>query len=317
MSELLLLIFFGVIVLIMLVIDLGVFNKTPHKVSSKEALIWTIVWVLVALAFSWFIYYNYGGVKTTQYITAYLIEKSLSVDNLFVFVLIFAMFKVPEIYQHKVLYWGIIGAIIFRAIFIFTGVWLINLTYLPEMEVFGILVKLNPILIFFGFFLIFAGIKTLRKHESLGESSENTMVKIIKKFIPVSGKFDEGKFFTKIDGKWLATPLFVCVAVIEMTDVVFAIDSIPAIFGISKDPIILYTSNIFALLGLRALYFLLANSMNKFKYLKYGLGLVLSYIGLKMLVSEFYHIDSIISLIVVGSILVLSILPSIIYKSDS
>ncbi|MFA7627692.1 MAG: TerC/Alx family metal homeostasis membrane protein [Candidatus Kapaibacterium sp.] len=315
MSETLLLVIFAVIVIIMLVIDLGVFNKNPHKVSSKEALVWTIVWIIIALAFSGFIYSNYGAAKTTQYITAYLIEKSLSVDNLFVFVLIFGMFKVPEIYHHKVLYWGIIGAIVFRAIFIFTGVWLINMTYLPEMELFGMIVKLNPILIFFGFFLIAAGIRTLKNHDSFDENKENSMTNFIKRFIPVHEQFDNGHFFTRIKGKWLATPLFVCVAVIEMTDVVFAIDSIPAIFGVSKDPVILYTSNIFALLGLRALYFLLANSMNKFKYLKYGLGIVLSYIGLKMLISEFYHIDSIVSLFIVAILLTGSLIPSFMKKS--
>lgn len=312
MDENLLLAVFGVIVVIMLLLDLGVFNKNPHKVSSKEALIWTIVWIVIALAFSYFIYANYGWQKTSQYLAAYFVEKSLSVDNLFVFVLVFSFFKVPGEFQHKVLYWGIIGAILFRAIFIFTGIWLIELTYLPEMNILGKLVELNPILILFGIILLFAGIKTFSKNEEDSDFSENWTFKLIKKIMPVSEKYEGGKFLTKIDGKTFATPLLACIAVIELTDLVFAVDSIPAIFGISRDPIILYTSNIFAILGLRALYFLLANSMNMFSYLHYGLGVILSYIGVKMIVSDFYHINSTLSLVIVLSILALSIIFSII-----
>jgi tellurite resistance protein TerC len=307
MSENYLLIAFGVIVIIMLLVDLGVFNKNPHKVSSKEALIWTIVWVVIALAFSFFIYANYGWEKTSQYLAAYFVEKSLSVDNLFVFVIVFSFFKVPNEFQHKVLYWGIIGAILFRAIFIFTGIWLINLTYLPPMEIFSQIVRLNPVLIIFGIILLIAGIKTFGKNEENEDFSENWTFKLIKKIMPVSTKYDGGKFITFENGKKLATPLLACIGVIELTDIVFAIDSIPAIFGISQDPIILYTSNIFAILGLRSMYFLLANSMDKFHYLKYGLGIILSYIGLKMMISDFYHIDSTISLFIVISILIISI----------
>lgn len=307
MSENYLLLAFGVIVIIMLLVDLGVFNKNPHKVSSKEALIWTIVWVVIALAFSFFIYANYGWEKTSQYLAAYFVEKSLSVDNLFVFVIVFSFFKVPNEFQHKVLYWGIIGAILFRAIFIFTGIWLINLTYLPPMEIFSQIVRLNPVLIIFGIILLIAGIKTFGKNEENEDFSENWTFKLIKKIMPVSTKYDGGKFITFENGKKLATPLLACIGVIELTDIVFAIDSIPAIFGISQDPIILYTSNIFAILGLRSMYFLLANSMDKFHYLKYGLGIILSYIGLKMMISDFYHIDSTISLFIVISILIISI----------
>ena len=307
MSENILLLAFGVIVIIMLVVDLGVFNKDPHKVSSKEALIWTIVWVLIALAFSFFIYSNYGWEKTSQYLAAYFVEKSLSVDNLFVFVIIFSFFKVPAQFQHKVLYWGIIGAIVFRAIFIFTGIWLINLTYLPPMVIFSNVVQLNPVLIIFGIILLIAGIKTFNKLDEGEDFADNWTFKLIKKIIPVSKNYDGGKFITIENGKKIATPLLACIGVIELTDIVFAIDSIPAIFGISRDPIILYTSNIFAILGLRAMYFLLANSMDKFFYLKYGLGIILSYIGLKMMVSDFYHIDSTVSLLIVVTILMISI----------
>lgn len=314
MNEGILLVVFGIIVVIMLLLDLGVFNKNPHQVSSKEALIWTIVWMVIALGFSYFIYANYGWVKTSQYLAAYFVEKSLSVDNLFVFVIIFSFFSVPQKYQHKVLYWGIVGAIVLRAFFIFTGIWLIKLTYLPEMMIFGQNVTLNPVLICFGIILLIAGIKTFSHDMGNDDFSENWSFKLINKIMPVSNKYEGDKFFTKINGKTFATPLFACIAVIELTDLVFAIDSIPAIFGISDDPIILYTSNIFAILGLRALYFLLANSMEMFKYLKYGLGFILSYIGIKMIISNFYHINSTFSLIIVISILAASIIASVLHK---
>lgn len=312
MSENLLLLVFGAVVLVMLLLDLGVFNKNPHKVSSKEAMIWTVVWILIALSFSYFIYANYGWEKTSQYLAAYFVEKSLSVDNLFVFVIIFTFFKVPQKYQHKALYWGIVGAIVLRAIFIFTGVWLIELTYLPEMDVFGKLIVLNPVLLIFGIVLLYAGIKTFAKVEAEEDFSQNWAFKLIKYIIPVSNNYEGGKFFTKINGRTLATPLFACIAVIELSDLVFAIDSIPAIFGISNDPIILYTSNIFAILGLRALYFLLANSMDMFSHLKYGLGVILSFIGIKMIISDFIHIDSNVSLLIVLSVLIVSIVTSLI-----
>jgi tellurite resistance protein TerC len=312
MNENLLLLVFGVIVLVMLLVDLGIFNKEAHKVSSKEALIWTIVWVVIALGFSYFIYVNYGWQKTSQYLAAYFVEKSLSVDNLFVFVIIFSFFSVPARYQHKVLYWGIIGAIFFRAIFIFTGIWIVELTYLPPMNLFSQVVELNPVLIIFGIILLVAGIKTFSNNSDEVDFSENWSFKLIKKIMPLSKEYDGGKFLTKIDGKTYATPLLACIAIIELTDIVFAVDSVPAIFGISKDPIILYTSNIFAILGLRALYFLLANSMDKFSYLKYGLGIILSYIGLKMILSDFVHINSTLSLIIVLSILTSSMVFSLV-----
>lgn len=316
MNENILLGVFGVIVLIMLLLDLGVFNKNPHKVNSKEALIWTIVWIFIALGFSYFIYANYGWQKTSQYLAAYFVEKSLSVDNLFVFVIIFTFFKVPNQFQHKVLYWGIIGAILFRAIFIFTGIWLIELTYLPPMEIFSEVVVLNPVLILFGLVLLYAGIKTFTELDKESDFSDNWTFKIIQKIMPISKNYDGGKFLTKVGGKTMATPLLACIGVIELTDIVFAVDSIPAIFGISKDPIILYTSNIFAILGLRALYFLLANSMDMFSYLKYGLGIILSFIGLKMILSDFIHIDSTLSLVIVLSILTISIVASIIKNKN-
>lgn len=317
MGENLLLLVSGIIILIMLIIDLGVFNKEAHKVSSKEALIWTIVWVLIALGFSFFIYENYGWQKTSQYLAAYFVEKSLSVDNLFVFVIIFSFFNIPAKYQHKVLYWGIVGAIIFRAIFIFTGIWLVELTYLPPITIFNQEHIFNPVLITFGIILLVAGIKTFSNNGDNEDFSDNWTFKLINKYIRITDQYDGDKLLTKIDGKLFATPLLATIFVIELSDIVFAVDSIPAIFGISKDPIILYTSNIFAILGLRALYFLLANSMEMFSYLKYGLGIILSFIGLKMILSDFIHIDSTLSLVIVLSILIISILISIFKPSQN
>ncbi|MGE5480639.1 MAG: TerC family protein [Chloroflexota bacterium] len=313
MSESFLFVLFGVIVLIMLIIDLGVFNKQAHKVTNREALIWSIVWILVALAFSVFIYYYYGSAKTSEYLAAYLIERSLSIDNLFVFILIFRFFAVPEKYHHRVLFWGIGGAIVLRALFIFSGVWLIQLTYLPPFELFGREVHFNFVLALFGLFLVWAGIKSINAEDDDQDFSQNIGVKLVRKFFPVTPEYRGGKFFVKELGKTLATPLLLVVAVIEVTDVLFAVDSIPAIFAVSKDPIILYTSNIFAILGLRALYFLLANFMDYFVYLKYGLAFILSFIGVKMLIADFVHISSTLSLLIIAAALTIAIVTSLVW----
>ncbi len=298
---------FAAAIILMLIIDLGVFNSKSHKVSNKEALSWSAVWISMAMIFSVFIYFFIGKTSSQEFLTAFLIEKALSVDNLFVFVLIFSYFKVPDEYQHKVLFWGIIGAIILRAIFIFSGVWLVEATYLPEINAFGITLRINAVLTIFGFFLIYAGIKSVNQNDDEEKDfSENYTVKLVRKIFPVSKEYHKDKFWTWENGKRLATPLFVVVAVIETTDLIFAVDSIPAIFAVSKDPFILYTSNIFAILGLRALYFLLANSMHVFKYLHYGLAIILTFIGLKMVISPVFHISSTVSLIVVGGILLIS-----------
>lgn len=317
---------FAITVVIMLLLDLGVFNKKSHEVSSKEATIWSIVWISLSMVFSGVVYwvFNTDGSpqshalaveKFTQYQAAYWIEKALSVDNLFVFILVFGFFKVPKFLHHKVLFWGIIGALIFRAIFIFAGVELIDLTYLPEMNVFGHAVRINVVMTLFGLFLIYAGIK------SWGDSgddddedySDTAGAKLIKSFWKVSDNYDGDKFFTVQNGIKMATPLLVVVAVIEFTDVLFAVDSIPAIFAISNDPFILYTSNIFAILGLRSLYFLLANFIHMFSKLPYGLAIILAFIGVKMLIAPWYHITSPVSLGIVGGVLVLSVLISIMF----
>ena len=301
----------------MLLLDLGVLNKKSHVVSNREAAIWSATWISLAMGFSGIIYYYLGTEKFMQFQGAYWIEKALSVDNLFVFILVFSYFNVAKESQHKVLFWGVLGALFFRAIFIFTGVWILNYTYLPEMELFGHLVKINYLLFVFGIILIVAGFKSWFSHgEDEGEKdfSKSAGSKLIHKLFKVSSNFDGDKFFTVQNGVKMATPLLVVVAIVEFTDLLFAVDSIPAIFAIAPDdPFILYTSNIFAILGLRSLYFLLANFMYMFSRLHYGLALILSFIGVKMIIAPFFHISSMVSLGVVGGILVISIAWSLLF----
>lgn len=308
---------FTIAIIAMLVLDLGVLNKKGHVVSNREAAIWSVIWISLAMGFSGIIYHYMGVEKFTQFQGAYWIEKALSVDNLFVFILVFGYFNVAKELQHKVLFWGVLGALIFRAIFIFSGVWLLNYTYLPEMELFGETVRINYLLTIFGFILIVAGIKSwFSGGEDDGDKdfSKSPGAKIVHKFFKVSDNYDGDKFFTIKNGVKMATPLFVVVAIIEFTDLLFAVDSIPAIFAIAPDdPFILYTSNIFAILGLRSLYFLLANFMYMFSRLHYGLAIILAFIGVKMLIAPFYHISSPVSLSVVGGVLILSVLSSILF----
>ena len=308
---------FTVTIIIMLVLDLGLLNKKGHIITSREALIWSSVWIALAMIFSGIIYYYMGIEKFSQFQSAYWIEKALSVDNLFVFILVFGYFNVAKEAQHKVLFWGVLGALIFRAIFIFAGVWLLQYTYLPEMNILGKVVKINYLLTFFGIFLIVAGIKSwFSKEEDDGEQdfSKSPASRLVHKFFKVSKDFDGDKFFTIQNGVKMATPLLVVVAIIEFTDLIFAVDSIPAIFAIAPDdPFILYTSNIFAILGLRSLYFLLANFMHMFSRLKYGLAFILAFIGVKMLISPFYHISSPTSLLIVGIALIISVAASLMF----
>lgn len=311
-------------IIIMLMLDLGVFNKKSHIVTSKEAAIWSVVWISLAMIFSGVVYWVFDQdpdghhialEKFTQFQAAYWIEKALSVDNLFVFILVFGFFKVPRELHHKVLFWGILGALAFRAIFIFLGAGIINMTYLPSMEIFGKNVEINIVLTAFGLFLIYAGIKSWGEGDDDDEQdfSNSAGARLVKKLYKVSDNYVGDKFFTIENGIKIATPLLLVVVVIEFTDVLFAVDSIPAIFGISKDPFILYTSNIFAILGLRSLYFLLSNFIHMFKKLPYGLAIILSFIGLKMLISPWIHIPSTLSLGIVGGILILSVLASLLF----
>ena len=308
---------FSIIIIAMLLLDLGVLNKKSHVVSNREAAIWSVIWISLAMGFSGIIYKYLGPEQFMQFQGAYWIEKALSVDNLFVFILVFGYFNVAKEAQHKVLFWGVLGALFFRAIFIFTGVWILNYTYLPEMELFGQNVRINYLLTIFGVILIVAGVKSWFSHgEDDGDKdfSRSPGSKLVHRFFKVSDNFDGDKFFTIENGIKMATPLFVVVVIIELTDLLFAVDSIPAIFAIAPDdPFILYTSNIFAILGLRSLYFLLANFMYMFSRLHYGLAIILSFIGVKMLLAPFFHIPTPVSLGVVGGVLILSVVTSIIY----
>ncbi len=292
---------FHVFIFIMLALDLGVFHKHTHKVPVKEAVIWTFVWVTLALLFNVFIYFEFGKIKALEFLTGYVIEYSLSVDNIFVFILIFTYFAVKDEYQHKVLFWGIIGALVMRAIFIFAGVALIN--------------RFHWIVIIFGGFLVYTGIHMLFAKDTAVDPEKNAIVKFFRKFLPVTKTMHGDRLFIRQDNKTYATPLFLVLLVIESSDLIFAVDSIPAILAISQDRFIVYTSNIFAILGLRSLYFAIAGIMGLFRYLKIGLAFVLTFVGMKMLAAYFeYEIPIVLSLIVIVSILALSIVASLVIR---
>ena len=295
-SQVFLWVVFNVFVLGILAVDLLVLHRKAHTVSLREALAWSCIWVSLALAFGGGIYFFQGGEKALEFLTGYVIEWSLSVDNLFVFLVIFSYFSVPPIYQHRVLFWGILGALVLRALFIATGT--------------ALLANFHWMIYVFGAFLIFTGIKLLFVGEEKIEPEKNPAVRLVRRFIKITPEYQGQRFFVRKDGKLWATPLFLVLVVVETTDVIFAIDSIPAIFGITLDPFIVYTSNVFAILGLRALFFLLAGVMEMFRYLRVGLSFVLCFVGAKMLVAEFYKIPIGISLGVVGGILLISILAS-------
>ena len=288
---------FNVFVLLMLALDLGVFNRKAHEVSIKEAMIWTGVWVTLAMCFNGLIYYWQGEVKALEFFTGYVIEKALSIDNIFVFVLIFSYFKIPAIHQHKILFWGIIGALIMRAAFIFAGV--------------ALLEKFHWTIYVFGAILIYTGYKMLTQKEIIIEPEKNPLIKLFRRVMPVTNELHSSKFFVKQDGKRFATPLFLVLLLIETTDLIFAADSIPAILAITQDHFIVYTSNVFAILGLRSLYFALARMIDKFRYLSKGLALILIFVGLKMLLVDFYKLPIQIALLVIVIILALSIATSL------
>ena len=298
---------FNVFVLAMLAIDLGVFHRKAHAVSGREALIWSVVWISLSLVFNAIIYLYWDRMAPDSaymnteaalaFLTGYLIEKSLSVDNIFVFILIFSFFAVPAAYQHRVLFWGILGALIMRGTLIAIGA--------------ALLEQFHWIIYVFGAFLIFTGIRMAAHQEENVQPDKNPVVKFFRRFMPVTENFEKDQFFVRRAGRLMATPLFLILLVVESTDLVFAVDSIPAIFAVTQDPFIVYTSNVFAILGLRALYFLLANVMDKFQYLKIGLSAVLVFIGVKMVIVDFYKIPVGVSLGVVASILTISILASL------
>jgi tellurite resistance protein TerC len=289
---------FILFVVIMLALDLGVFHKKAHEIKIKEAILWSVFWISLALIFNLGIYIWDGREQGIFFLTGYVVEKSLSVDNLFVFLLIFTYFGVPKKYQHEVLFWGVLGAIIMRAIFIFAGIALIERFYF--------------MIYIFGGFLIFTGIKMAFEKDKKIEPEKNIVIKLFRKLFPVTKEYREGKFFVKENGKIYATPLFVVLLVVETSDLIFAVDSIPAVLAITRDSFIVFTSNIFAILGLRALYFALAQVVDKFSYLQIALSIILTYVGVKMVIADFYKIQTGTSLFVIVSVLAVAIVASII-----
>ena len=342
MQELNLVIPFIIAIVVLLIVDLKFVGRNSHKISTKEAAIWTAIFVGVSLAFAWYTYSLYGKEKATEFLSAYVIEKTLSVDNLFVFILIFAYFKVPDEYQHKVLFYGILGAIVLRAIFIFAGV---SVMKFLDINIWGL--QINVLLLGFGGFLVYEGFKAMKEalndipDEQEQDFESSAGARLVKKLFKgkVSATYDGDKFVTKqkmveivtekpvkypgtgnkghtllklvqkkvVKTVTVATPLLVVVGVVEFTDLLFAVDSIPSIFSVSKDPFILYSSNIFAILGLRSMYFLLANMLPLFKYLKHGVALILAFIGAKMVTAPVFHISGSLSLWIVLGILTISV----------
>lgn len=290
---------FGIFVGIMLFIDLKLVRPRAHVIGIREAGLWSVIWVSSALIFNIFIYYRDGAEPALNFFAGYLIEKTLSVDNLFVFLLIFNYFRVPHAYMHKVLFWGVFGALVMRAIFIAAGLALIQ--------------SFSWIIYVFGAFLIVSGIKLGLEKDKEIHPEKNIVIRLFRRFIPVTESFEGDNFFIRKKGLLLATPLFIVLLMIETTDVIFAVDSIPAILAITTDPFIVYTSNIFAILGLRSLYFLLSGMMELFHHLHYGLSVILVYIGIKMLLADVIHIPIWITLGILGLILTISIISSLCY----
>lgn len=290
---------FAVIVVVLLALDLGVFNRKSHVIGVKEALIMSAFWIGISLAFNAVIFWQMGSQSGLEYTAAYVMEKALSVDNLFVFIIIFAFFGIAPEYQHKILFYGIIGALVFRAIFIFAGVTLVE--------------KFDWLLYIFGIFLLITAVKLAVQKDQKVDPDKNIVVRGFKKIMPVSTDSQGGKFFVRNAGVLAATPLFLALLVIETTDIVFAVDSIPAVMGITTDMFVVYTSNVFAILGLRSLYFALAGIMSAMYYLKYGLAVILGFVGIKMLLPIWgYHVDVLVSLGVILVVLLVAIIASVI-----
>jgi tellurite resistance protein TerC len=298
---------FNVFVLGMLALDLGVFHRTSHVVSVKEASIWTGVWVSLALIFNTGIYFYWNTLipgssysnseAALAFFTGYLIEKSLSIDNVFVIALIFGYFAVPAAYQHRVLFWGILGALVMRATMILAGA--------------ALLKEYHWIIYIFGAFLIFTGIKMATHKDEDLHPEDNPVIKLVRKLIPVTKNYDEDRFFVRHAGKLMATPLFLVLIMVETTDLVFAVDSIPAIFAVTQEPFLVYTSNVFAILGLRSLYFVLAGVIDKFHYLKLGLAVILTFVGTKMTLVDIYKIPTPVSLGVIAAVLAIAVVASL------
>lgn len=287
---------FTVFILGMLALDLGIFHRRPHEVRTKEALAWSMFWIFCALSFNFLVYLLEGSDKSLEFLTAYLIEKSLSLDNIFVFVLIFSSFSVPLIYQHRILFWGILGALIMRGIMIGLGTSLIH--------------HFHWVIYIFGAFLLYTAVRTAMHHIPGEDITENPLLEKVRKVIPVTRELHGRHFFTRQSGRLMATPLFLVLVFVEFSDVLFAVDSIPAILAISTDPFIVFTSNIFAILGLRSLYFVVANLMPQFYYLQHGLSTILGFVGAKMLLSDIYQIPTVTSLVIIVVVLIVSVVAS-------
>jgi tellurite resistance protein TerC len=291
---------FNVFVIGMLALDLGVFHRKAHAVTIKEASIWSAVWIALAMIFNLGVFYWWGQETALEFLTGYIIEKSLSVDNLFVFLMIFQYFNTPSEYQHRVLFWGILGALILRAIFIAAGA--------------ALLANFHWMIYIFGAFLIITGIKMYLQGDEKLDPEKNPVVRLFERCVPICKSYEGQKFFIRRDGKLYATLLMLVLIVVETTDLIFAVDSIPAIFAITEDPFIVYTSNVFAILGLRALYFMLAGVMEMFVYLKIGLSVVLCFVGTKMMLVDIYKIPIGTSLAVIAGVLLLSIIASWLFQ---
>lgn len=295
---------FSLFILLMLSLDLGLFNRKAHRITYREAATWSAIWISLACVFAAIVFRYQGSDRGLEFVTGYVIELSLSVDNLFVFLLIFSYFKVPAKYQHRVLFWGVMGALVMRLTMIFIGAALIDRFYW--------------IIYFFGGFLVYTGIRMFTQKETEIEPENNPLVKLVTRFIPVVRHYDEQKFFTRVNGKLTGTLLLLVLVVVEFTDLVFAVDSIPAIFAITTNTFIVYTSNVFAILGLRSMYFLLAGVVEKFHYLKMGLAIVLTFIGVKMLVTAVgFHLPIHFSLIFVGVVLISSVVASLLRPKEA
>lgn len=295
---------FSLFILAMLSLDLGLFNRKAHTIKYREALTWSIVWVSLAMIFASLVFFYQGTDLGLKFLTGYVIELSLSVDNLFVFLLIFSYFKVPARVQHRVLFWGVMGALVMRLTMIFVGAALID--------------RFHWIIYVFGVFLVYTGIKMFREEETELQPEDNPIVKLVTRYIPIARHYDEDKFFTKVNGKRTGSLLFLVLIIVEVTDLVFAVDSIPAIFAITTNTFIVYTSNVFAILGLRSMYFLLAGVVEKFHYLRMGLAVVLTFIGVKMLVEAAHiHIPIWVSLIFVAVVLTSSVIASLVWPPST
>jgi tellurite resistance protein TerC len=290
---------FVLFVLVMLALDLGVFHKKAHEVSFREALAWSLVWITMALGFNAILWQKFGTDHALEFLTGYLIEKALAVDNIFVFAVIFSYFAIPPRLQHRVLFWGIIGALLMRALFIGLGAALIS--------------RFHWVLYFFGVLLVYTGIKLLVKSEAPSDPGDTWVVRTFRRFVPMTESLSGSHFWVKQGGKWLATPLLLVLVLVEVSDIVFAVDSIPAIFAITEDPFIVFTSNIFAILGLRSMYFLLAAILDRFHLLKYGLALVLCFVGVKMLIVDFFKLPIVVSLATVFTLLAGSVGASVLF----